>query len=128
MICIFHWGGGNPENMEKNNKQFFEPQKINKNKKIAIFSFILLIILAIIFGALSLQSKSAIFLYISWTFVYLLAYMHGKIQAKTEDGNLLKEIDKEINIIDKIKNSNIVEYKKIIFEEKIKKLINNLLK
>jgi len=128
MICIFHWGGGNPENMEKNNKQFFEPQKINKNKKIAIFSFILLIILAIIFGALSLQSKSAIFLYISWTFVYLLAYMHGKIQAKTEDGNLLKEIDKEINIIDKIKNSNIVEYKKTIFEEKIKKLINNLLK
>jgi len=114
--------------MEKNNKQFFEPQKINKNKKIAIFSFILLIILAIIFGALSLQSKSAIFLYISWTFVYLLAYMHGKIQAKTEDGNLLKEIDKEINIIDKIKNSNIVEYKKTIFEEKIKKLINNLLK
>ena len=54
--------------------------------------------------------------------------MHGKIQAKTEDGNLLKEIDKEINIIDKIKNSNIVEYKKTIFEEKIKKLINNLLK
>jgi len=113
--------------MEQNNKQFFEPPKF-KNGRLAIFYFLLLIILAIIFGALSLQSKSAIFLYISWIFVYLLAYIHGKIQAKTEDGNLLKEIDKEINIIDKIKNSNIVEYKKIIFEEKIKKLINNLLK
>jgi len=75
-----------------------------------------------------LQSKSAIFLYISWIFVYFLAYTHGKIQAKTEDANLLKAINKEINIVDKIKNSNIVEYKKIIFKEKIKKLINNLLK
>ena len=114
--------------MLQNDKHFFEPPKVNKNRKLAIFNCLLLVILAIIFGALSLQSKSAIFLYISWTFVYLLAYMHGKIQAKTEDGNLLKEINKEINIIDKIKNSNVVEYKKIIFEEKIKKLIKNLLK
>ncbi len=112
--------------MEQNNKQFFESPKINKSRILAIFYYLLLVILAIIFGALSLESKSKIFLYISWIFVYFLAYIHGKIQAKTEDGNLLKEINKEINIIDKIKNSNIIEYKKIVFEEKIKKLINKL--
>lgn len=119
IIVCHSRAGGNQENMEKNNKIY---------GRSAIYYFLLLVILAIIFGALSLQSKSSIFLYISWIFVYILAYMHGKVQARTEDGNLLKEINEEINIIDKIKDSNIVEHKKIIFVEKIKKLINNLLK
>ena len=91
--------------------------------KIGIF-LVLLVILVIVSGALSLESQSKIFLYISWALVYFLAYVHGKIQAKIEDGNLLREINNKINIIDKVKNSHIIEYQKILFEEKIKKLIN----